>query len=88
MAAGTRRRATPKRNGKPFMKCRLAGKRELKTPVATSEHRPSVQATAAKRAPGGEKVCTEVMRLSKQLWETGRNGPSQTSFRSELITVL
>lgn len=52
MAAGTRRRRAPKRKGKPFMKDRQAGKRELKTPVATREHSPSTQATAAKRAPG------------------------------------
>lgn len=38
------------------MKCRVAGKRELKTPLATREHKLSTQATVAKRAPEGNRT--------------------------------
>lgn len=51
MPAGMRRMKAPKRKGNPFMKYRVAGYRELKTPLDTNEHRPSTHATEANRAP-------------------------------------
>lgn len=40
-----------KRKVKPFMKCRVAGYMELKTPLPTRKHKLSTQATEANRAP-------------------------------------
>lgn len=51
MPAGIKRMTAPKIKGNPFMKCRVAGYRELKTPLDTNEHRPSTHATEANRAP-------------------------------------
>lgn len=44
-----------KRKGKPFMKCSVAGYRELKRPLPTRKHKLSTQATEANRAPGESK---------------------------------
>lgn len=51
IAAGMTSSHAPTRKGSPFMMCRVAGYRELKKPVDTSEHRLSTQATEANRAP-------------------------------------
>lgn len=45
----------PKMKGKPFIMCKVAGYMELKTPLDTSEHRPSTQATDANRVPEQSK---------------------------------
>lgn len=58
MAAGMRRMTAPKRKGNPLIKCRVAGYMELKTPLDTSEHRPSTHATEANRAPTTTKKNT------------------------------
>lgn len=41
----------PKMKGKPFIKSKVAGYKELKMPLDTSEHKPSTHATDANRAP-------------------------------------
>lgn len=40
-----------KRKGKPFMKCKVAGKRELKTLLPTRKHKLSTQAIEANSTP-------------------------------------
>lgn len=58
MPNGIKRMTAPKIKGNPFMKCRVAGYKEKKTPLDTSEHRPSTHATEANRAPGMNQTKT------------------------------
>lgn len=56
MPPGRRRTMAANRKEKPFMKCSVAGYRELKRPLATREHKLSTQATVANKAPKEESV--------------------------------
>ncbi|KAF3847787.1 hypothetical protein F7725_020815 [Dissostichus mawsoni] len=54
-----KRMMAAKRKGKPFMKCSVAGYRELKRPLPTRKHKLSTQATEANRAPGENSLTCE-----------------------------
>lgn len=58
MPAGISCNKAANRKGKPFMKCRVAGYRELKRTLPTRKHKLSTQATAANRAPMRKKNYT------------------------------
>lgn len=67
MPAGISCNKAANRKGKPFMKCRVAGYRELKRTLPTRKHKLSTQATAANKAPTKKKIYIQLYNLEDRV---------------------